>query len=248
MSLHDEHHFVSAYDDGSGIDAPTPTSITAETIEEMRQIVARYPEPRSALLPMLHLVQSVDGRISDAGVRACADVLGISTAQVNGVATFYSMYKRQPAGEHHIGVCTTTLCAVMGGDVLLGQMKQKLGIDEDETTRRQVQPGAAGVQRGLRLRPGDDGQLGVHGPDDPEKASELIDNLAAGREVRSTRGARLTSWREAERVLAGFPDGRADEGPTAGPASLEGLRIAREKGWKVPEPPTAPQLEEGPSK
>ena len=61
-----------------------------------------------------------------------------------------------------------------------------------------------------------------------KKANELIDNLAAGKEVRSTRGARLTSWRQAERVLAGFPDGLADEGPTAGPASLEGLRVARE--------------------
>ncbi|MGB3955958.1 MAG: NADH-quinone oxidoreductase subunit NuoE [Brooklawnia sp.] len=250
MSLHDEHHFVSAYDDGSGIDAADPrTSITAETIEEMRQIVARYPEPRSALLPMLHLVQSVDGRISDAGVRACADVLGISTAQVNGVATFYSMYKRQPAGEHHIGVCTTTLCAVMGGDVLLGQMKQKLGIDEDETTP----DGKFSLER-LECNAACDFapvmMVNWEFMDrmTPEKASELIDNLAAGREVRSTRGARLTSWREAERVLAGFPDGRADEGPTAGPASLEGLRIAREKGWKVPEPPTAPQLEEGPSK
>ena len=135
MSQHDEHHFVSAYDDGSRIDATDrQTNITAQTLDEMRQIVARYPEPRSALLPMLHLVQSVDGRISDAGVNACAEILGISTAQVNGVATFYTMYKRRPAGEHHIGVCTTSLCAVMGGDVLLAQMKDKLGIDEDETT------------------------------------------------------------------------------------------------------------------
>ena len=82
----------------------------------------------------------------------------------------------------------------------------------------------------------------------PEKANELIDNLAAGKEVRSTRGARLTSWRQAERVLAGFPDGLADEGPTAGPASLEGLRVARERGWQAPKAPTVPQIAEGGSK
>ena len=73
----------------------------------------------------------------------------------------------------------------------------------------------------------------------PELAAELIDNLAAGREVHATRGARITTWAAAERVLAGFPDGRADEGPSAGPASLAGLRTAREHGWRAPEPPAA---------
>ena len=68
----------------------------------------------------------------------------------------------------------------------------------------------------------------------PESAVQLVDDLQAGTEVASTRGARLCTWREAERVLAGFPDGRADEGPAAGPASLVGLRIAREKNWTAP--------------
>ena len=81
----------------------------------------------------------------------------------------------------------------------------------------------------------------------PEKAAALIDNLEAGREVRSTRGAHITSWAEAERVLAGFPDGLADEGPTAGPASLAGLNIAREKGWVSPVPPTSAALDGGAS-
>ena len=245
-----EHHFVSAYDDGSRIDATDrQTNISAQTLDEMRQIVARYPEPRSALLPMLHLVQSVDGRISDAGVNACAEILGISTAQVNGVATFYTMYKRRPAGEHHIGVCTTSLCAVMGGDVLLAQMKDKLGIDEDETTP----DGKFSLERlecnaACDFAPVMMVNWEFMDAMTPEKANELIDNLAAGKEVRSTRGARLTSWRQAERVLAGFPDGLADEGPTAGPASLEGLRVARERGWQAPKAPTVPQIAEGGSK
>ena len=68
----------------------------------------------------------------------------------------------------------------------------------------------------------------------PEKAIALLDDLKASREVHSTRGARITSWREAERVLAGFPDGLADEGPSAGEQSLLGLRIAAEKGWTAP--------------
>ena len=240
------HDFVSAYDDAAGIDVTDETTnITDETIAEMRQIVARYPQAQSALLPMLHLVKSVDGKVSDAGVKACAEVLGISTAQVNGVATFYSMYKRRPAGEHHVGVCTTSLCAVMGGDVLLEQMKERLGIDEGETTA----DGKFSLER-LECNAACDFapvmMVNWEFMDQmtPERAAELIDALEAGKTVRSTRGAQLTSWREAERVLAGFPDGRADEGPAAGPASLVGLKLAREKGWAAPGATQQPQAQE----
>jgi NADH-quinone oxidoreductase subunit E len=68
----------------------------------------------------------------------------------------------------------------------------------------------------------------------PQSATELVDDLREGKEVRSTRGPRIASWREVERVLAGFPDDRVDEGPGAGPASLVGLDLARERGWAAP--------------
>lgn len=243
------HEFVSAFDDADGIDAvDQSTNITEETMAEMRAIAARYPDARSALMPMLHLVQSVDGRVSDAGMRAVAEIAGVNTAQVNGVATFYTMYKRRPAGHHHIGVCTTTVCAVMGGDILLDQMKERLGIDEGETT----EDGMFSLER-LECNAACDFapvmMVNWEFMDSmtPEKAAALIDNLEAGREVRSTRGAHITSWAEAERVLAGFPDGLADEGPTAGPASLAGLNIAREKGWVSPVPPTSAALDGGAS-
>lgn len=231
------HEFVSAYSDDVRIDhdADPGTKIDDQTIAEMRQIMARYPEPRSALLPMLHLVQSVDGRLSDAGVRICADLLGISPAQVHGVATFYTMYKRKPAGTHHIGVCTTTLCAVMGGDVLMEQMEEKLGIQEGETT----EDGMFSLER-LECNAACDFapvmMVNWEFMDcmTPERAEQIINDLREGKEVHSTRGATITSWKEAERVLAGFPDGRADEGPSAGEASLRGVQIARERGWAAP--------------
>ena len=69
----------------------------------------------------------------------------------------------------------------------------------------------------------------------PESATALVDDLRAGKEVHSTRGPKLCTWREAERVLAGFNDGQADQGPAAGPASLVGLSIANDKGWTAPE-------------
>ena len=230
------HEFESYFPESGSIDlADRSTSIDETTYAELRELASRYPQPRSALLPMLHLVQSVDGRISPKGIEACAEVLGITTAQVSGVATFYTMYKRRPAGTHHVGVCTTALCAVMGGDVLLDTCTKHLGIGVDETTPdgkislERIECNAACDFAPVMM-------VNWEFMDDmtPEKAIALLDDLKAGQEVRSTRGARITSWREVERVLAGFPDGLADEGPSAGEQSLLGLRIAAEKGWTAP--------------
>ena len=230
------HEFESYFPESGSIDlADQSTSIDETTYAELRELSSRYPQPRSALLPMLHLVQSVDGRISPKGIEACAEVLGITTAQVSGVATFYTMYKRRPAGQHHVGVCTTALCAVMGGDVLLETASKHLGIGVDETTPdgkislERIECNAACDFAPVMM-------VNWEFMDDmtPEKAIVLLDDLRAGQEVRSTRGATLTSWREAERVLAGFPDGRADEGPSAGAQSLVGLRVAESNGWSAP--------------
>lgn len=230
------HHFESYFPDSGGVDQSDPTSnITDDTIAELREIAERYPQARSALLPMLHLVQSVDGRVSPRGVEVCADILGITTAQVSGVATFYTMYKRRPGGTHNVGVCTTALCAVMGGDYLLDHVCKKLGIQPDETTPdgtfslERIECNAACDYAPVMM-------VNWEFMDNmtPDKADELLDRLAAGEPVSSTRGATITSWREAERVLAGFPDGRADEGPTSGQASRLGLDIAAENGWTAP--------------
>ena len=83
---------------------------------------------------MLHLVQSVEGRITPEGIEACAEILDISAADVSGVATFYTMYKRRPVGDYHVGVCTNTLCAVMGGDLIFERLKGHLDVGNDETT------------------------------------------------------------------------------------------------------------------
>jgi len=117
-------------------DKPVPYStgdsnITDTTIAELRELAARYPEARSALLPMLHLVQSVEGRVTPEGIEACAEVLGLTGAEVSAVATFYTMYKRRPVGDYHVGVCTNTLCAIMGGDEIWESVSEHLGIGHD---------------------------------------------------------------------------------------------------------------------
>ncbi|MBD8870798.1 NADH-quinone oxidoreductase subunit NuoE [Nocardioides donggukensis] len=213
---------------------------------ELREIAARYPEARSGLLPMLHLVQSVEGRVTPEGIEACADILGISAAEVSGVATFYTMYKRRPVGDYHVGVCTNTLCAVMGGDEIFEALKEHLEVGNDETTPDD------GSGRTITLEHVECNAACDYAPvmtvnwefmdnQTPESARRLVDDLRAGAEVRSTRGPSICSWRQAERVLAGFPDGLADEGPAAGGPSLLGLGIARENGW------TAPESEQGPA-
>ena len=112
----------------------TGTRATSRRWRSCARSRARYPQARSALLPMLHLVQSVEGRVTARGIEACADMLGISAAEVSGVATFYTMYKRRPVGDYHVGVCTNTLCAVMGGDEIFERLKDHLDVGNDETT------------------------------------------------------------------------------------------------------------------
>ena len=98
------------------------------------EIIARYPESRSALLPLLHLVQSEEGYVTRTGIRFCAEMLGLTTAEVTAVATFYTMYRRKPSGDYQVGVCTNTLCAVMGGDAIFETLQEHLGVGNDETT------------------------------------------------------------------------------------------------------------------
>ncbi len=216
-------------------------SLDQKTWGELREIAGRYPEARSGLLPMLHLLQSVQGRVTPEGIEACAEVLDISAAEVNGVATFYTMYKRKPVGDYHVGVCTNTLCAVLGGDLIFERLKEHLDVGNDETSERTAQHPHAVTLEHIECNAACD-----YAPvmmvnwefmdnQTPESAVRAIDDLRSGTPVHSTRGPQLCTWREAERVLAGFPDDRADEGPTAGPASLAGLKIAREHGWTAPE-------------
>ena len=204
------------------------SGLTEQTRQEMRELIARYPEPRSALLPMLHLVQSYEGYVTPAGIEMCAEELDITAAEVTAVATFYTMYKRHPMGTYHVGVCTNTLCAVMGGDAIWERVSEHLGIGNDEVT----EDGTISLERvecnaACDYAPVVMVNWEFMDRQSPSSAVDLVDRLRDGEEVQATRGARIATFREAERVIAGFSDGRADEGPTAGGPSLRGLNIAR---------------------
>ncbi len=208
---------------------------------DAQEVIARYPQKRSALLPLLHLVQSVDGYVTGRGIDFCAGVLELTTAEVSGVATFYTQYKRHPNGDYTVGVCTNTLCAIMGGDAIWDAVSEHLGIGHDETTPdgkitlEKIECNAACDYAPVVMTNWEffDNQT-------PESTVALVDDLREGREVRPTRGpSTLCTFKQTSRVLAGFLDGRADEGVGAGPASTEGVRLAKEKGWHAPSASTS---------
>jgi NADH-quinone oxidoreductase subunit E len=201
------------------------------------KIIARYPQQRSALLPLLHLVQAEEGYVSGDGIQFCAEQLGLTEAEVSAVCSFYTMYKHRPVGEYHVGVCTNSLCAVMGGDAIFADLQEHLGVGNDEVTGdgkvslEHLECNAACDYAPVMMVNWEffDNQT-------PQSARDLVDGLRNGADVAPTRGApRLCTWKQASRILAGFPDGQAGLGHTAGDATLAGLRTAREQGWNPDE-------------
>jgi NADH-quinone oxidoreductase subunit E len=216
---------------------------------DAEQVIARYPQKRSALLPLLHLVQSVDGYVTGRGIDWCAEKLDLSTAEVSGVATFYTQYKRHPNGEYTVGVCTNTLCAIMGGDQIFDEVSEHLGVGHDETTPdgkvtlERIECNAACDYAPVVMANWEffDNQT-------PESTKQLVDDLRAGKDVKPSRGPnKVCTFKQVSRVLAGFNDGLADEGVGAGPASLAGLEVAHEHGWTAPGAPQGTGGESGES-
>jgi NADH-quinone oxidoreductase subunit E len=209
---------------------------------EAADIIGRYPKPRSALMPLLHLVQAEEGYVSPEGIAFCAGRLGLTETEVTAVVSFYTLYKRHPVGEYHVGVCTNSLCAIMGGDQILATLRDHLGTGQDEPTAdgkvsyEHVECNAACDYAPVMMV-----NWEFFDNMTPESATRLVDDLRAGAAVTPSRGpGRLCTWRQASRILAGFGDGQAADGPAAGPASLLGLKIARDRGWTAPEAPDTP--------
>lgn len=206
-----------------------PEDVTARLTADAERIVARYPHPRSALLPLLHLVQAQDGYLTPAGIRFCAARLALSPAEVTAVATFYSMYRRTPTGDYLVGVCTNTLCAVMGGDALLDVLQEHLGVHAGETTA----DGAISLEHiecnaACDFAPVVMVNWEFFDNQTPSSVRELVDELRAGRPVTPSRGATLCTFRQTARILAGVDPGAPDDSPP-GAATLAGLRIAKER-------------------
>jgi NADH-quinone oxidoreductase subunit E len=111
---------------GADVDGPV---LSERAREEAERIVARYPTPRSALIPLLYLVQSEAGWVPPQGMREVAELLGITPAEVESVATFYTMLKLHPCGRYVMSICTNPSCSLLGGRRLLDRAREVLGED-----------------------------------------------------------------------------------------------------------------------
>ena len=197
--------------------------------EIMQSIIKRYPRSRSAIMPLLHYVQSVSGYVTNEGIELISDLLDIETAEVSAVATFYTQYKRKPVGEYHVGVCTNTLCAVMGGDAIYDSLTDHLGIKNHETTK----DGKVSIERiecnaACDFAPVVMVNWEFYDNQTPQSVKDLVDAARAGKPPAPTRGPNtLRTWKQNSEVLAGLSDGLANEGVSAGEPTLLGLKIAK---------------------
>ena len=99
-----------------------------------REIIARYPRPKSATIPLCHLAQEQDGYLADDAMAHIAELVGITPAEVLGTASFYEMFKRKPVGRYLVNVCTNISCQLLGGEELLAHAEETLGISAGGTT------------------------------------------------------------------------------------------------------------------
>ena len=211
---------------------------STETQARAKEIVGRYPvgKERSALLPLLHLVQSEQGYVSPEGISFCAEQLGITRAQVAAVASFYTMYKRRPTGEWLVSVCTNTMCGVLGGDKTFATLSEHLGVGHDETT----EDGTITLEHTECLAACDYAPVMTVNYEffdnvQADQAMALVRQLQEGQRPAPSRGAALCPLKEMSIQLAGFSDDRPEalEGGGPGEPTLAGNRLAEQYGISV---------------
>ncbi|HEY3736200.1 MAG TPA: NADH-quinone oxidoreductase subunit NuoE [Jatrophihabitans sp.] len=217
-----------------------PSVFDVSTVADARAIIARYPEggARSALLPMLHLVQSVQGQVSPDGIAFCADQLNITKAQVAAVATFYTMYKKNPTGDYLVSVCTNTLCGMLGGDDIYAALREHLGVAAGgETTG----DGTVTLEHAECLAACDYAPVltvnyEFFDNQTVESAKAITTELRNGAKPTPTRGAPLCTFKQIERQIAGFFDEQtaAPDAPSIGTPGLAGVKLAADRGESAP--------------
>ncbi len=184
--------------------------LSEELQARARTLVARYPHPRSALMPLLYLVQAEQGHVTREGMREVAEILGLTTAEVEAVATFYTMFKRTPTGKWLVSVCTNVSCALLGARTLYERAREVLGetpeggaIDEDVTLEEVECLGVCDAAPAVQVN------YCNYGPVSEEALSEMIRRLRAGDVPQPLRGPTPVEHPATARILSGLGDERA---------------------------------------
>ncbi len=179
-----------------------------QRLDEAKEILRRYPEgrERSAIMPLLYLAQSVEGHVSREGLREVAELLGRTTAEVEAVATFYTMYRLRPTGTHVVSVCTNLACMLRGGREVLEAAHEAAGMRHGE---ERSEDGMFTVHEEECLgvcdfAPVAQVNFANHDRVTPERMRELIAGLRDGSVPEPSRGPAMESFRAASRVLAGL--------------------------------------------
>jgi NADH-quinone oxidoreductase subunit E len=182
--------------------------LEGERLDEARAIVARYPEgrERSAVMPLLYLAQSVEGHVTREALREIADLIGVRTAEVEAVATFYTMLRFRPTGTHLIAVCTNLSCALRGANDVLEAVHRATGVPEggdasDDGTFSVHEEECLGV---CELAPVLQVNVANHDRVTPERAAEVVAALREGELPEPARGPAVESFKAASRILAGL--------------------------------------------
>jgi NADH-quinone oxidoreductase subunit E len=183
------------------------------TLEEARTIMARYPSgrERSAIMPLLYLAQSVEGHLSGGGLREVGGLLGLTTAEVEAVASFYTMFRLRPTGRHLVSVCTNLACMLRGaGDVYEAAHQaaemvhgQELSEDGMISLHEEECLGVCDFAPAVQI------DFANHDLVTPDRMRELIGSLRAGELPAPSRGPAMKSFAHASRVLAGLGEGEA---------------------------------------
>jgi NADH-quinone oxidoreductase subunit E len=202
---------------------------TNDQIAIMDSIIARYPRKRSAIMPLLHYVQSIEGYVTNEGIELIGKKLDLATAEVTAVSTFYTQYKSKPVGEYHVGICTNTLCAVMGGDVIFDAVKEHLGIENNGlTSDGKVSVEHIECNAACDYAPVVMVNWEFYDNQTVESVKNLVDGARSGNPPAPTRGPKtLRTWKQNSAVLAGISDGLSGEGVQAGEPTLLGLKKAK---------------------
>jgi NADH-quinone oxidoreductase subunit E len=185
----------------------------AERRDQAEEIMARYPagRQRSAVIPLLYLAQSVEGHVTRDALREVADLLGIRTAEVEAVATFYTMLRLRPTGEHVVSVCTNLSCSLRGAREVFEAAHEAAGVpsggelSEDGliTLREEECLGACEFAPVVQINAVNYDLV------TPERIAELIGGLRANEVPPPSRGRPVRSFKEASRILAGLETSEA---------------------------------------
>ena len=152
-----------------------------------KEIVARYPRPKSAILPLAHLAQDQNAWLSPEAMNEIAELTGVTTAEVQGTCSFYTMFKRRPCGKLVVSVCTNVTCLVTGGPEILEQLEASFGLDEDVTVEEVECIAACGGAPSMQVN------YEFHEQLTPAMAESLVEEYKSGqRTARTISGSTMT--------------------------------------------------------